>query len=128
MNVDQRLHRAAHELREVEIGVPPLDLGSPTRRGVALRRIATPMATAMLLTVGAVGAVAELSPSRAVHERGPSAIVEPIDSSTSPPAAAVPSRPMSALEEVAMIAALNRTVTPEAPDREHDRSIPPGVS
>ena len=125
MNIDQRLHRAAHDLRELEIDVPPLPDDTSSHGGATLRRLGAPVATAMLLAVAAIGAIAELGP--ADRTGGQAAIEDAVTTEATSDSDAHRERPLSAREEVALIAALNRPPALDAPDGELDRGIPPSV-
>ncbi len=123
MNVDHRLHRAAHDLRELDIEIPPLPLESSASRAPRVRRLGVPAAVAALFALGAVAAGSELVPSSAAGGQVAATVVT--DMVSSGDSADRDDRPLSPREEVAMIWSLQRA---EADPTPIGAQIPPGVS
>ncbi|MFK8025319.1 MAG: hypothetical protein AB8G26_15285 [Ilumatobacter sp.] len=145
MSVEQRLHRAAHDLREMHVDVPTFE--PPTSPSRALGRLGSTVAAGFLMAIGAVAVVASGTaiPSTADAPVGASvpspAAVEVLDEpSLDEPAvdvasAAAPFGQITAaltpLEEVAMIESIgNGRPASNAPVIATDRAgdIPPNAN
>lgn len=128
MTVDQRLHRAAHELRELPIELPTF---APPARARAGRRLLPTVVTSLLFVVGALAVV-----TQATAPTSETAIETSTDSGDSTGAAeqapVAPARASTAAltprEELAIIARLGDPANAEAAAEPEDHPIPPGAS
>lgn len=129
MNIDHRLHRAAHDLREIDIDVPPLAVSSTPRSGVG-GRLGAPLATAATAALFVCGAVVAGSAVMPPTTAGGHATITADATVTAAPhaTAAVEVRQLSALEEIAMISALGRRATPTARPVAVEASVPERAS
>lgn len=128
MNIDQRLHRAAHELRELDVQVPPLQVGS-SRRRISLRRLGAPVATAMLFALGAVATAGDWMPATTADDSVPSDVaVDDVDEPEFRTEESATTRQLSPLEELAMITSLRPPEPASTTSTDRDPSIPPGAS
>lgn len=129
MNIDQRLHRAVHDLREIDIAVPPFEAGTATRNGVSLRRLGAPVATVMLFALGALGAVSEMTPTgtAAGQMAISAAVADPVESPAPGERGRDANRQLPARQEVALISALAQQKSATAQETAIDSSIPSGA-
>lgn len=129
MNIDQRLHHAARELREVAIEPPPLGTGrSLGARTGTLRRIPALVAPVLFAVGGLVMVAGGLRPDPPALD-GPASPTRPVEATTpgGAPVGAAVEAPATPDEELRIIASLVAQVTPAAATGEDATPVvPPG--
>ncbi len=130
MNIDQRLHHAARELRELNIEPPLLDLGAvPLARAAPHRRIPALVAPMLFVLGGLVMVAGELRPDTArVDEPAPAPTTVTKPTPDAVDASSIPVR-TTPTDELRMIAELVADIGPDlAPDQDQaDSAVPPPV-
>lgn len=106
MNVEQRLHQAAHEIREIQVEVPTF-VAPPSSEG-AVRRAVPILAVSMMMALGLAAFASRSSDVSTLSAEPPTASVLQLVTPPEPAAAAgdLLARQLTPREEVAMIASL----------------------